>query len=87
MIKELLDTRVRPSIVEDGDDIEYRGFTDAEKVRLRLKGSCRGCDSSTATLKSGIERTLMHYIPEVKGVEQVCLHLSRKCPKTICIRA
>jgi len=71
MIKELLDTRVRPAIMEDGGDIEYRGFTDSGKVRVRLKGSCRGCDSSTVTLKSGIERMLMHYIPEVKGVEQV----------------
>ncbi|KAK0548132.1 NifU-like protein 4, mitochondrial [Tilletia horrida] len=76
MIKELLDTRVRPAIQEDGGDIEYRGFTDPEEggdgiVRLMLKGSCRGCDSSTVTLKSGIERMLMHYIPEVKGVEQV----------------
>ncbi|KAK0535859.1 NifU-like protein 4, mitochondrial [Tilletia horrida] len=76
MIKELLDTRVRPAIQEDGGDIEYRGFADPEEggdgiVRLMLKGSCRGCDSSTVTLKSGIERMLMHYIPEVLGVEQV----------------
>jgi len=76
MIKELLDTRVRPAIQEDGGDIEYRGWTDPEEggdgiVRLMLKGSCRGCDSSTVTLKSGIERMLMHYIPEVRGVEQV----------------
>lgn len=71
MIKELLDTRVRPAIQEDGGDIEYRGFTDDGVVELKLKGSCRGCDSSTVTLKSGIERMLMHYIPEVKGVEQV----------------
>ena len=73
MIKELLDTRVRPAIMEDGGDIEYRGFTDDGIVQVKLKGSCRGCDSSTVTLKSGIERMLMHYIPEVKGVEQVCL--------------
>ncbi|KAE8229241.1 hypothetical protein CF326_g5791 [Tilletia indica] len=76
MIKELLDTRVRPAIQEDGGDIEYRGWTDPEEggdgmVRVMLKGSCRGCDSSTVTLKSGIERMLMHYIPEVRGVEQV----------------
>ena len=71
MIKELLDTRVRPAIMEDGGDIEYRGFTDDGIVRIKLKGSCRGCDSSTVTLKSGIERMLMHYIPEVKGTEQV----------------
>ncbi|TCD62812.1 hypothetical protein EIP91_006378 [Steccherinum ochraceum] len=71
MIKELLDTRVRPAIMEDGGDIEYRGFTDEGIVQVKLKGSCRGCSSSTVTLKSGIERMLMHYIPEVKGVDQV----------------
>ncbi|KAJ7171811.1 HIRA-interacting protein 5 [Mycena crocata] len=73
MIKELLETRVRPAIMEDGGDIEYRGFDEGGDalVKVKLKGSCRGCDSSTVTLKSGIERMLMHYIPEVKGVEQV----------------
>ncbi|KAF5377244.1 hypothetical protein D9615_006404 [Tricholomella constricta] len=73
MIKELLETRVRPAIMEDGGDIEYRGFDqDGDGlVRVRLKGSCRGCSSSTVTLKSGIERMMMHYIPEVKGVEQI----------------
>ncbi|KAI6010167.1 HIRA-interacting protein 5 [Pisolithus marmoratus] len=71
MIKELLETRVRPAIMEDGGDIEYRGFGEDGYVKIKLKGSCRGCSSSTVTLKSGIERMLMHYIPEVKGVEQV----------------
>jgi len=71
MIKELLDTRVRPAIMEDGGDIEYRGFSDEGIVKLKLKGSCRGCESSAVTLKSGIERMLMHYVPEVKAVEQV----------------
>ena len=73
MIKELLDTRVRPAIQEDGGDLEYRGFGEDSDgiVRVKLKGSCRGCDSSTVTLKSGIERMLMHYVPEVQGVEQV----------------
>ncbi|GAA6064725.1 hypothetical protein JCM10212_005848 [Sporobolomyces blumeae] len=72
MIKELLETRVRPAIMEDGGDIEYRGFNeDSGVVQLSLKGSCRGCESSAVTLKSGIERMLMHYIPEVKEVEQV----------------
>ncbi|KAN0063476.1 hypothetical protein ACQY0O_003923 [Thecaphora frezii] len=73
MIKELLDTRVRPAIQEDGGDLEYRGFDEEGDgiVKVKLKGSCRGCDSSTVTLKNGIERMLMHYIPEVKGVEQV----------------
>lgn len=69
MIKELLDTRIRPSIQEDGGDIEYRGFVDGI-VKLKLKGSCRGCDSSVVTLKNGIENMLMHYIPEVQRVEQ-----------------
>ncbi|KAG2211719.1 hypothetical protein INT47_008816 [Mucor saturninus] len=70
MIKELLDTRIRPSIQEDGGDIEYCGFEEGI-VKLKLKGSCRGCDSSTITLKNGIENMLMHYIPEVQGVEQI----------------
>lgn len=64
MIKELLETRVRPAIMEDGGDIEYRGFNEESGVvQLSLKGSCRGCESSAVTLKSGIERMLMHYIP------------------------
>lgn len=75
MIKELLETRVRPTIMDDGGDIEYRGFDEdgSGLVKVKLKGSCRGCSSSTVTLKSGIERMLMHFIPEVKGVEQVGL--------------
>lgn len=72
MIKELLETRVRPAIMDDGGDIEYRGFDDG-LVKVMLKGSCRGCSSSTVTLHTGIERMLMHYIPEVRGVEQVRL--------------
>jgi len=72
MIKELLETRVRPAIQEDGGDIEFKGFEEeAGLVKLKLKGSCRGCSSSSVTLKNGIERMLMHYVPEVKGVEQV----------------
>jgi len=71
MIKELLDTRVRPAIMEDGGDIEYRGFDDNGIVSVKLKGSCRGCSSSTVTLKNGIERMMTHYLPEVKGIEQV----------------
>lgn len=70
MIKELLETRVRPAIMEDGGDIEYKGFEDGV-VKLKLKGSCRGCDSSAVTLKNGIENMMKHYIPEVKSVEQV----------------
>lgn len=70
MVKELLETRVRPAIQDDGGDIEYRGFHDGI-VRLKLRGACRTCDSSTVTLKNGIESMLMHYIEEVKGIEQV----------------
>lgn len=71
-IKELISTRIRPSIMEDGGDLEFKGFNDdTGVVRVRLKGSCRGCSSSEVTLKSGIERMLMHYVPEVTTVEQV----------------
>jgi NFU1 iron-sulfur cluster scaffold homolog, mitochondrial len=70
MIKELLDTRVRPAIQDDGGDIEFKGFQDGQ-VMLMLRGACRTCDSSTVTLKNGIESMLMHYIEEVKGVQQV----------------
>ncbi|KAB8338849.1 hypothetical protein FH972_021793 [Carpinus fangiana] len=70
MIKELLETRIRPAIQEDGGDIEFRGF-DAGWVSLKLRGACRTCDSSTVTLRNGIESMLMHYIEEVKGVQQV----------------
>ena len=61
MIKELLETRIRPAIQEDGGDIEYRGFEDG-MVMLKLRGACRTCDSSTVTLKNGIENMLMHYV-------------------------
>ncbi|KAI5462211.1 scaffold protein Nfu/NifU N terminal-domain-containing protein [Mariannaea sp. PMI_226] len=71
MIKELLETRIRPAIQEDGGDIDFRGFDDDGFVHLRLRGACRTCDSSTVTLKNGIEGMLMHYIEEVKGVKQV----------------
>lgn len=70
MIKELLETRIRPAIQEDGGDIEFRGFEDGQ-VLLKLRGACRTCDSSTVTLKNGIEGMLMHYIEEVKGVTQI----------------
>ncbi|RCV37476.1 hypothetical protein SETIT_8G065900v2 [Setaria italica] len=71
MIKELLETRIRPAVQDDGGDIEYRGF-DLETgiVKLKMQGACSGCPSSSVTLKSGIENMLMHYVPEVKGVEQ-----------------
>ncbi|KAM6477185.1 scaffold protein Nfu/NifU N terminal-domain-containing protein [Trichoderma sp. SZMC 28011] len=70
MIKELLETRIRPAIQEDGGDIEFRGFEDGQ-VLLKLRGACRTCDSSTVTLKNGIEGMLMHYIEEVQGVKQI----------------
>ncbi|KAI1003345.1 hypothetical protein K3495_g4863 [Podosphaera aphanis] len=70
MIKELLETRIRPAIQEDGGDIEFRGFENGQ-VLLKLRGACRTCDSSTVTLKRGIEGMLMHYIEEVQGVTQV----------------
>lgn len=71
MIKELIDTRIRPAIQEDGGDLQYRGFTDDGIVQLKLQGACRSCDSSSVTLKNGIESMLMHYVEEVTGVEQV----------------
>ncbi|ORY64435.1 NifU-like protein [Pseudomassariella vexata] len=72
MIKELLETRIRPAIQEDGGDIDFRGFDEETGyVSLKLRGACRTCDSSTVTLKNGIEGMLMHYIEEVKGVHQV----------------
>lgn len=61
MIKELLETRIRPAIQEDGGDIDFKGFEDGH-VLLKLRGACRTCDSSTVTLKNGIEGMLMHYV-------------------------
>jgi Fe-S cluster biogenesis protein NfuA len=71
-IKELLETRVRPSVARDGGDIIFRGFEGSTgTVFLKMQGSCAGCPSSTATLKNGIENMLRHYIPEVVAVEAV----------------
>ncbi len=67
-IKELIETRVRPAVAQDGGDIVYRGFKDGT-VFLNLRGSCAGCPSSSATLKMGIENMLKHYLPEVQRVE------------------
>jgi NFU1 iron-sulfur cluster scaffold homolog, mitochondrial len=61
LIKELLETRIRPSIQEDGGDIDFRGFENG-MVNLKLRGACKTCDSSTVTLKNGIEAMLMHYV-------------------------
>lgn len=69
-IKELIETRVRPAVAQDGGDIIYRGFENGI-VQLELHGSCSGCPSSTVTLKNGIENMLKHYVPEVIAVEAV----------------
>ncbi|XP_041064965.1 NFU1 iron-sulfur cluster scaffold homolog, mitochondrial-like [Carcharodon carcharias] len=70
IIKELLDTRIRPTVQEDGGDVIYKGFEDGI-VKLMLQGSCTSCPSSIVTLKSGIQNMLQFYIPEVEGVVQV----------------
>jgi Fe-S cluster biogenesis protein NfuA len=69
-IKELLDTRVRPAVAQDGGDITFHGF-DRGVVYLHMQGACAGCPSSTITLKMGIENLLRHYIPEVTEVRPV----------------
>lgn len=69
-IKELLDTRVRPAVAQDGGDITFHGFEEGI-VYLTMKGACSGCPSSTATLKAGIENMLRHYVPEVLEVRAV----------------
>jgi Fe-S cluster biogenesis protein NfuA len=69
-IKELLDTRVRPAVAQDGGDITFHGF-DRGVVFLHMQGACAGCPSSTLTLKMGIENLLRHYIPEVTEVRPV----------------
>ena len=69
-IKELLETRVRPAVAQDGGDIVFEDFEDGI-VYLHMQGSCSGCPSSTATLKAGIENMLRHYIPEVVEVRAV----------------
>jgi Fe-S cluster biogenesis protein NfuA len=71
-IRELLDTRIRPAVAQDGGDIVFRGFDEKTGVvSLYLRGSCSGCPSSRMTLKNGIENMLRHYIPEVSAVEAV----------------
>lgn len=67
IIKDLIETRVRPAVANDGGDITFRGFKDGI-VYLDMKGSCSGCPSSTATLKHGIQNLLRHYVPEVVEV-------------------
>ncbi|XP_037788859.1 NFU1 iron-sulfur cluster scaffold homolog, mitochondrial-like isoform X2 [Penaeus monodon] len=70
MIKELLDTRIRPTVQEDGGDILYRGFSDGI-VYLKMMGSCTSCPSSVVTLKNGVQNMLQFYIPEVIEVMEV----------------
>ena len=71
-IKELIETRVRPAVAQDGGDIIFKGFDGSTGiVSLHLQGSCAGCPSSTMTLKNGIENMLRHYVPEVTAVESV----------------
>ncbi len=71
-IKELLDTRVRPAVAQDGGDITFHGF-ERGVVYLHMKGACAGCPSSTLTLKMGIENLLRHFIPEVTEVRPVAV--------------
>ena len=69
-IKELLETRVRPAVAQDGGDIAYKGYRDG-RLYLSMHGACSGCPSSTVTLKRGIESLIRHYVPEVETVEAV----------------
>jgi Fe-S cluster biogenesis protein NfuA len=69
-IKELLDTRVRPAVAQDGGDITFRGYENGT-VFLHMRGACAGCPSSTATLKHGIQNLLKHFVPQVQHVEQI----------------
>jgi Fe-S cluster biogenesis protein NfuA len=70
-IKDLLDTRIRPAVAQDGGDITFSRFeSDTGIVWLHMRGACSGCPSSSATLKAGVENMLKHYIPEVSRVEQ-----------------
>lgn len=70
MIKELLDTKIRPTVQEDGGDIIFKGYEDGI-VKLKMQGSCSSCPSSVVTLKNGVQNMMQFYIPEVIGVEQV----------------
>ncbi|WP_344708063.1 NifU family protein [Sphingomonas swuensis] len=69
-IKELLETRVRPAVAQDGGDIVYRGFKEGT-LFLAMQGACAGCPSSAVTLKRGVENLIRHYVPEVETVEAV----------------
>lgn len=69
-IKELIDTRVRPAVAQDGGDIIYRGYKDGT-LYLAMQGACSGCPSSAITLKRGIESLIRHYVPEVEAIEAI----------------
>ncbi len=69
-IKELIETRVRPAVAQDGGDIAYKGYRDG-RLYLSMHGACSGCPSSSVTLKRGIESLIRHYVPEVETVEAV----------------
>ncbi|HEX2804201.1 MAG TPA: NifU family protein [Sphingomicrobium sp.] len=69
-IKELIDTRVRPAVAQDGGDIIYKGYRDG-RLYLGMQGACQGCPSSAVTLKRGIESLIKHYVPEVESVEAI----------------
>ena len=71
-IKQLLDSRIRPAVAQDGGDILFDAFDEETGVlSLRMRGACAGCPSSSATLKAGVEQMMKHYVPEVTRVEQV----------------
>ena len=71
LVRELLDTRIRPAVAQDGGDIVFNRFeTETGVVYLHMRGACSGCPSSSATLKAGVENMLKHYVPEVSRVEQ-----------------
>ena len=69
-IKELIETRVRPAVAQDGGDIVYKGYRDG-RLYLSMHGACQGCPSSEVTLKRGIESLIRHYVPEVESVEAI----------------
>lgn len=69
-IKELIDTRVRPAVAQDGGDIVYKGYKDG-RLYLSMHGACSGCPSSEITLKRGIESLIRHYVPEVESIEAI----------------
>ena len=72
MIKEIIETRIRPFVQEDGGDVRFVDFNEEKgHVRLQMKGSCAGCPSSAVTLRNGIENMLKHYVPEVETIEAI----------------